>query len=239
MSSVNSKEIEVASVGYKIAHHLNIVLFTLLAITGSLLLFPDLLSWFVYAFGYPLASLLGTPPVSTGAELARTSHRFLGIIWGVFLLVYAIYLIAFRRVEVLRPLGKPLRRQVAEAAALVKHYTLGTPLPKDVAEQLDRHNVLVAYMTMLLFIGVAMLSGSGVAIVYKDYLGLTTNDVRFLLLVHDLGFYLSLLFVFAHLYATLHPSNRPLLLAMFGYGKVSLEWARSHMARYVYRRGAT
>lgn len=40
MSNVKTvNEIEIISVGYRIAHQLNIVLFTILAITGSMLLF--------------------------------------------------------------------------------------------------------------------------------------------------------------------------------------------------------
>jgi len=69
MSSVNSEkeEVEVASMGYRISHQINLVLITLLAITGSMLLFPGLMSWLSYAVGAPLAAFLGSPyPVLRG-----------------------------------------------------------------------------------------------------------------------------------------------------------------------------
>ncbi|MFN3805086.1 MAG: cytochrome b/b6 domain-containing protein [Pyrobaculum sp.] len=225
--------VEIMSVGYKIAHGLNIVLFTILAITGSILLFPDLMQILAYVIGAPLASLLGTPPASMGAELARTSHRFIGVLWGVFLAVYGLYLAAFRRAVVFRPLLKPFSQQVREAKALLAHYIAGKPMPQDVEERLDRHNVLVAYMALLLLAGLLLLSISGVLLMFSDMF--TVGTVRLMLFLHDLGFYLSVIFLLAHLFATLHPSNRPLLLAMFGYGRVPLEWARRHMGRYVQR----
>ena len=236
MSSVNSEkeEVEVASMGYRISHQINLVLITLLAITGSMLLFPGLMSWLSYAVGAPLAAFLGSPyPVSVGEELARTSHRFLADVWGVFLIVYAIYLLVFRRIHVFDALRKPLGDQIREARALADHYILGKPLPDDVASSLERHNVLVAYMTVVLVVGIVLLSASGVLMVYSTYLGLTEGSYRLLLLLHDLGFYLALLFIFAHLFAVLHPSNRPLLVAMFSYGRIPLEWARRHMPRYL------
>ena len=157
------------------------------------------------------------------------------MLWGLFLIVYGIYLVMFNRVRIFDALRKPISHQIREASALTKHYLLGKPLPEDVAKNLERHNVLVAYMTILLFIGVVLLSASGVLMVYRDVLGLSLNDFRLLLLMHDLGFYLSLIFVLLHLFASLHPSNRPLLVAMFGYGKVSLEWVQKHMPRFLSR----
>lgn len=235
MASINNeKEIEVASLGYRLAHGLNLVLITLLAITGSMLLFPELMSWMSYAVGAPLAALLGSPyPVSVGEELARSSHRFLGEIWGVLLIVYAVYLLAFRRIHVFDALRKPLSQQIREAKALANHYVFGKPLPEDVAKSLERHNVLAAYITIVLVVGIVLLSISGVLLVYSNALGLSVAVFRDLLMLHDIGFYLVLLFIFFHLFAVLHPASRPLLNAMFGYGKVALEWAQRHMPNYL------
>ncbi|MEZ0248102.1 MAG: cytochrome b/b6 domain-containing protein, partial [Thermoproteus sp.] len=171
-----------------------------MAITGSLLLFPELMSWLSYAVGVPLAAAMGVSnPVSIGEELARTSHRFLGVIYGLFLIVYAIYLLAFRRIRAFDALKKPLGKQIREASALLRHYTTGEPLPDDVASELERHNVLVAYMVIILVLGLVLLSISGVLLAYSDALSLTIGQYRILLLLHDLGFYLSLIFVFLHL----------------------------------------
>ncbi|MEM1932672.1 MAG: cytochrome b/b6 domain-containing protein [Pyrobaculum sp.] len=238
MSNVKTvNEIEIISVGYRIAHQLNIVLFTILAITGSMLLFPDIFAALAYAIGAPLAAALGLPPVSVGLELARTSHRFLGFVWGVVLIVYGLNLLLFRKVEVFAPLKRPIAQQIREAKALVAHYLAGRPLPPDVENNLHRHNVLVSYLSILLLLGLVLLAVSGVLLTYAPALGLSSSAVSLLLLLHDIGFYFSLLFLLGHLFATTHISNRPLLNAMFGGGKVPLSWARRHMAKYLHERG--
>lgn len=229
-------EVEVASASYRIFHHVNLALFTILAVTGGALLFSEFTWWLMAAVGAPLAGVLGLDPVAAGGMLFRTSHRFLSHVWGAVLIVYAIYLLAFRRVEVFKPLKKPLKMQIREAKALAAKYLLGREIPSDVASNLDRHNVMVAYMSLVLLIGLALLSISGVALVYQDVLGLTPTQAMLMLLLHDVGFVLSLLFVALHLFAVLHPANRPLLLAMFGSGKVDAKWAEKHMFKYVNKR---
>ncbi len=230
-------KVEVVSIGYKIAHHWNLILFTVLAITGGVLFSIEVTSWFAYVVGSPLSTVSGTDPVTTGVQLLRTSHRFIGFVWGALLTVYALYLLIFRRVQVFKPLTKPLGRQIAEANAIVAHYMLGKPLPPDVERELDRHNVLVSYMALILLVSILFLSVSGVLLVYRDALGITPTTASWLLLLHDVGFALGLLFVALHLFAATHPSNRPLLNAMFGDGKADLGWLQRHMPRYLARRG--
>lgn len=235
----NVNEVEVVSIGYRIAHHLNVVLFTILALTGAILLFPDIFAPLTYVIGAPLASALGLPPVTVGAELARTSHRFLGFIWGALLVVYGLNLVLFRKVTVFAPLRKPLSHQLREAKAIIRHYIAGKPLPSEVESELHRHNVLVSYMTILLAVGISLLAISGVLLVFAPVLGIAPSAVALLLLLHDVGFYLSLLFLLGHLFASTHISNRPLLNAMFGQGKVPLWWAKKHMAKYLHERGVS
>ena len=224
--------VEVASVGYRLMHLLNLVLITLLAITGSMLLFPNIMNWLSYAMGVSMAvSGLGTPyPVSAGLELARSLHRFFGMIWGISFIIYGVYLLAFRKVRLFDALKHPLSQQMREARALFEMYVFGKPIPEDVAKNLERHNVLVAYMSLILIIGLVFLSISGVLMVYREFLDITAAEYRVLLLLHDIGFYLVLLFLYVHLYASFHPANRPLLTAMFSDGKVALEWVKEHMA---------
>lgn len=229
---MSSEKFELMSIGYKIAHQWNLILFTILAITGSVLFSAEVFGWLAYVVGAPVATAIGSDPFTAGVQLLRTSHRFIGIMWGLLLTVYALYVLIFRRVEVLRPLGRPFKEQLREVKAVLSHYMAGRPLNVE----LDRHNILVSYLFLLLFVAVAMLSVSGVAIVYGDVLGLSTDAVRLMLLLHDLGFALALLFVFLHLFAVTHPSNRPLLNAMFGDGKVDVAWLAKHMPRYVKRR---
>ncbi|MGC8582931.1 MAG: hypothetical protein ACP5KY_03630 [Thermoproteus sp.] len=69
------------------------------------------------------------------------------------------------------------------------------------ARELERHSVLVAYMAVLPVLGILPPSASGVLMVYSSALGLSEDVYRLLLLLHDLGFYLTLLFIFAHLFA--------------------------------------
>lgn len=230
-------KIEIISIGYKIAHNWNLILFTILAITGGVLFSIEITSWFAYLVGTPLSTLTGTDPVTAGVQLLRTSHRFIGFIWGALLITYGIYLLAFRRVEIFKPLARPFSKQIAEAKALVGHYLAGRPLPPEVEKELERHNVLVSYMALLLLLSIILLGVSGVLLVYRDALGITATTASWLVLLHDIGFALGLLFVAFHLFAVTHPSNRPLLVAMFGDGKAELGWLQKHMPKYLARRG--
>ncbi|AFA39429.1 Cytochrome b(N-terminal)/b6/petB [Pyrobaculum oguniense TE7] len=230
-------KIEIVSIGYKIVHHWNLILFTILALTGSVLFSIELMGWLAYAVGAPLSAVLGVDPLTAGVQLVRTSHRFIGFVWGALLTVYGLYLLVFRRVEVFKPLKKPIGQQIREAKAIAAHYMLGRPMPKDIEESLDRHNILVSYMALLLFISIVLFGISGVGLVFRDSLGLSSATAGVLLLLHDVAFALGLLFVAMHLFAVTHPSNRPLLNAMFGDGTIELEWAKKHMPKFLSRRG--
>ncbi|MEM0438999.1 MAG: cytochrome b/b6 domain-containing protein [Sulfolobales archaeon] len=227
-------EIEILSMGARISHTLNLVFFTLLVLTGIVLLSIETFAWIIYPIGAPLAPLLGlsqdTGAITVGAQVARAIHRFIGPLWGALLIAYGIYLIAAKKIRVFDPLRKPIRQQIREAVALTNHYAFGKPLPKDIEENLDRHNVLVSYLTIVLVIAFIMVGGSGAAIIY---LNLTPEQHRIMLLIHDIGFYLSVLFTLAHIFATTHPANIPLLKAMFTNGMVPIEWAEKHMPLYL------
>ena len=232
MAERREGEVEVMDLGYRVAHLLNLIFFLSLIASGLMLFASDALSWFALAIGQPLSTLQGveSDPVVTGVQWARTWHRIVGITWGAFLVIYAVYYLAFnRRWDVLRALAKGLGEQAREAAALARHYLTGAPLPPDVRARLGRHNVLVGYLFILLVVSVVLLSVSGVALVYREQLGLTLEQARLMYLLHDIGFALALVFVLLHLYATLHPANRPLLRAVFFHGRVPEGWAREHM----------
>jgi len=229
--------VEVISSSYRIAHAHNIHLWSFLAVTGGTLIAMEYLSPLAYVAGLPFASLLGTDPVTAGVQIFRVLHRILGVAWGLLLIVYGCYLICFGKLEVLKPLRKPLRGQIAEAKALFSTYMLGKPLPKEVGERVERHNVLVAYMALLLAIGFLLLAVSGVGLMFRYALGLSAEQAALLLFLHDLGFGLSMLFLLLHLYAAFHPLNRPLLHAMFDDGKIPLEWAKEHMGAHLRRLG--
>lgn len=228
------EEVEAVSVGYRIAHTLNMIFFTLLVLTGIVLLSIETFAWIIYPVGVPIAPLAGlsqdTGAVTAGVQAARAIHRFIGPLWGALLIVYGIYLVAAKKIRVFDPLRKPLGQQIREAVALTKHYVMGAPLPRDVEDNLDRHNVLVSWLTVVLVIAFALVGGSGAAIIY-----LNPPPVlhRTLLLLHDIGFYLSVLFALAHIFAVTHPANIPLLRAMFTNGMIPLKWAEEHMPLFV------
>jgi len=228
------KEIEILSMGARIAHTLQLIFFTLLVLTGLVLLSIELFAWIVYPIGVPLAPMVGlsqeTGAVTVGVEVARAIHRFTGPLWGALLIVYGIYLVITRKILVFEPLKKPIKQQIREAIALLNYYALGKPLPKDVEEDLERHNVLVSYLAIVLIIAVILVGGSGAAMIY---LNLTPDQHRIMLLLHDIGFYLSILFTLAHIFAFTHPANIPILKAMFTDGRVALKWAEKHMPRYI------
>jgi formate dehydrogenase subunit gamma len=209
----------------------------LLALTGGVLFSIEVMGWLAYVVGTPFSALLGTDPVTAGVQLLRSGHWFIGFVWGVLLIVYAIYLLLFGRIEVFKPLSKPLSQQIKEMRAVASQYVLGKPLPPEVAQSLDRHNVLVSYVTIVLIIAVTLLSISGVALAFKVPLGLSPSTINLMVLLHDVGFVLGLLFVALHLFAVLHPANRPILMAAFGDGKADLDWLKAHMPRFLERRG--
>lgn len=227
--------IKLMDLGYRVAHLVNLIFFVSLIASGSMVFLSDLASWFALAIGEPLSTLQGveSDPVVVGIQWARTWHRIVGFAWGAFLVIYGLYYVLFdRKFHIFKALMKGLRDQFREAAALVRHYIFGQPIPEDVSSKMGRHNVLVGWLFILLLVSVALLSISGVALVYREKLGLTLSDVRLMYALHDLGFVLSLVFLFLHVYASLHPSNRPLLRAMFFHtseGEVPEDWARKHM----------
>lgn len=223
--------------GYRIAHHLNLAFFTMLAITGSALFASDIFSWVNYAVGYPLAVIIHADPVSTGAEIMRLSHRIFAFLWGTLLIAYGLNLALFGKVRMFDAIRRPLREQIEEAKALARHYLFGAPVPQAVAERVERHNVLVVYMTFLIIISFVLFSVSGVLLIYRFTLGLSQGAVQALLIAHDVGFVLALIFVFMHLFASLHPTNRPLLNAMFGNGRVPLDWGVKYFGAFVRRHG--
>jgi formate dehydrogenase subunit gamma len=53
------KEIEILSMGTRIAHTLQLIFFTLLVLTGLALLSIELFAWVVYPIGVPLAPMVG------------------------------------------------------------------------------------------------------------------------------------------------------------------------------------
>ncbi|MEB3780162.1 MAG: cytochrome b/b6 domain-containing protein [Desulfurococcales archaeon] len=229
------RDVEVMSLGYRIMHAVNLILFASLMVSGAMLYALEATSWFAYGIGQPLTSLLGsnTDPVVAGVQWARTWHRVVGIAWGVMITFYAVYTLLFSRVSVFDGLRKPFRQQLREAKALMKMYLLGEPLPEDVKRGIGRHNVLVGYLFILLLVAVVLVSISGVLLVYAEPLALSTGAIRLLYLLHDIGFALSILFFLLHTFAVLMPQNRPLLVAMFSSGRIPVRWLREHMPLYL------
>ena len=230
------EELEIISVGYRLAHWLNLILFSTLLITGLVLLEIEVLAYIVYPIGAPIATLLGLDPgtgaVTAGVQIARMLHRLVGPLWGFIIVVYVAYLLVSGRLETLRVLRKPVGQQLREALAILYHYLLGREIPEDVKKGLDRHNVLAVYITLLLAIGVVLIGLSGLAIQYLD---LTPSQYGLMLLLHDIGFYITIIYLIGHVFASFHPSNVILIKAMFGDGRVPLSWAREHMNAYVER----
>ncbi|HIQ29373.1 MAG TPA: cytochrome b/b6 domain-containing protein [Candidatus Caldiarchaeum subterraneum] len=228
------ERIEVISSSYRFTHTLNLFLYTMLIITGLMLFSIDLTAWLAYSVGSPLATgIPTTEPIAQGVQWARAWHRFLGHVWGALIIIYPLYLVITRRLTTFIPLKKGLRKQIREAVAVSKYYLLGKPLPEDIANNMDRHNILVAHTAILLVVSSILLSVSGLAMVYRDAIGLDLEGFRLMLLLHDVGFGMGVLYVLLHIFAVLDPMNRPLLLAMFGDGRVSLRWARNHMPKFV------
>ncbi|MCE4602506.1 MAG: cytochrome b/b6 domain-containing protein [Desulfurococcales archaeon] len=227
-----SRRIRVMDLAYRAGHLVNLILFISLIVSGLMLFASDATSWIALAIGQPLSTLEGVDadPVVVGIQWARTWHRVVGLAWGAFVVVYLVYYLSFnRKFHILKAIARSLGEQAREAAALVKHYTLGKPIPWEVKARMGRYNVLTGWLFILLLASTILLSISGVALLYKEQLGLSLSTTRLMYALHDIGFALALGFLLLHTYATLHPSNRPLLRAMFTSGEVPEDWAAEHL----------
>ncbi|ABL78807.1 cytochrome b/b6 domain-containing protein [Thermofilum pendens] len=231
------RRVEIISKSYRIAHTHNLHFIAILSVTGLTVMALEYFSWLAYVVGLPFAPLLGVDPVTAGVQIFRVLHRIFGVAWGGLLVVYGCYLFCSGKARVFDPLKKPLRDQLKEASSLAKHYLLGKPIPEEVLEKMERHNVFVSYLAILLGVGFALLAVSGVGLMLRYALGLTAQQAAILLFLHDLGFGITVLFVLFHLFAAFHPSNRPLLDAMFGNGTAPFDWVAEHMKAYVKRYG--
>lgn len=229
------KKIEIISNSYRIAHSHNLHFIAFLSITGVTIMAIEYFSWLAYVVGLPFAPFMNTDPVTAGIQIFRVLHRIFGIAWGGLIIVYGCYLFCGRKALIFDALKKPLSQQIKEAVALSKQYLLGKPLPEDVRENLERHNVFVAYLAILLGIGFALLAFSGVGLMLRFALGLSDQTAAQLLFMHDLGFGITVLFVLLHLFASFHPANRPLLDAMFGDGTAPFEWIQEEMKGFIRR----
>lgn len=237
------RKLVIMDLGYRIVHLLNMIFFISLALSGLVMFLPGAMSRFMYAVGQALSTLTGlkVDPVMAGIEWARTWHRIVGIVWGLLLITYLIYYLAFnRKFHIFKPIIRGLGTQIREAKALSNLYIKGEPLPGDVARQLKRYNVFVGWLyTVVLIPAVILLSVSGVALLYREQLGLSISQVRLMLALHDTGFVLGVLFLLLHLFASLHPANRPLLRAVFFDGGVPEDWAKGHMSEEVLKEVTT
>lgn len=234
------RRIRIMDLGYRISHLVNLILFISLIVSGLMVFASDATSWIALAIGQPLSTLEGVnaDPVVVGVQWARTWHRVVGLAWGAFLAVYLVYYILFnRKLHILRAVAKGVGAQLREAATLIRHYATGRPLPPEVKARMGRYNVLAGWLFIMLLASVILLSISGVALLYKEQLGLQLSTVRLMYMLHDIGFVLALAFLLLHTYAALHPSNRPLLRAIFTSGEVPEDWAREHLGTAVEAKG--
>ncbi|MGC9107427.1 MAG: cytochrome b/b6 domain-containing protein [Infirmifilum sp.] len=229
------KRVKIISNSYRIAHTHNLHFITFQSITGVTLMAIEYFSWLAYIVGLPFAPYMNTDPVTAGVQVFRVLHRIFGIAWGGLIIIYGCYLFCSGNLRVIDALKKPIGQQIQEANALAGLYLFGKPLPSDVKERLERHNVFVAYLALLLAIGFALLALSGVGLMLRFALGLSDQTAALLLFLHDLGFGITVLFVLLHVFASLHPANRPLLEAMFGDGYAPFEWLKDHMQAFIKR----
>lgn len=230
---MEEKKIELLSAGYRTWHLANLIMFSLLLVTGLSLIALPWLSWLAYAVGTPLATLSGLDPdayaVTAGVQLFRTLHRLFGPIWGAVTIAYFLYLLLSNRIVIHRALLKPIGVQLREAFYVAKAYSIGGEIPEDVRRHMHRHNVLAVYANAFLVIGFVLLGISGISIMFFTPAG---DLHRLMIVIHNIGFYSIMLFVLSHIFASLHPRNFWLASAMFGNGMVSEKHAREDMPAY-------
>lgn len=184
--------------------------------------------------GFLLYSALGIDDdrrVINGVANMFYLHRYIGLIWGVAITVYAIYALArHRKIRVLEPLSKPFMDQVREGFSIIGRYFFGRTISQRVKSGIGRHNILASYAFVIMLVGFIFLGTGGFGMIFAA----PVNGAYELFLgIHVLGAGLLTLFVLAHLFAVLNKANRPLIIAVFFHGKVTSKWAEESMPNYI------
>lgn len=214
------REVEVASLSYRIVHIVVAILLVALITTG-LIVGETQGRKGIHRGG---GNLVAFPPGGL--------HTALGVALFATAAGYTAFLAVARRIRIFDGIRRPISRQVSEAIGVIRHYITGAPLP----DEIERHNVLASYLTLFLAGALSAQLASGAVMAFGR--GVFSRDVlRIAGEVHEVGWILILVFVVFHIFAVLHPSNRPLLKAMFGNGRVPIDWARRHMPGYLRRLG--
>lgn len=194
-------------------------LFHILMITGS---------------GFLLFSALGIDDeqrVISGVANMYYLHRYIGLMWGIAIALYAICALAKgRKVRILEPLSRPLIEQIREGFSIIGRYFLGRGISEKVRAGIGRHNILASYAYIVMLLGFAFLGIGGFGMIFFPP---DNRLFEILLGIHVLGAGLLSLFVLAHLFAVLNRANRPLILAVFFHGKVARKWAEESMPKYI------
>jgi formate dehydrogenase subunit gamma len=159
-------------------------------------------------------------------------HIDFGILSGIALAVYCIFLTFKGRVRLFDALRNPVPNQIKEASAILGSYLSGSPFPEDVKQVMGRHNILATYASLGLGLSFIPLTIGGIALTLVQR---GTSIYEEMKLLHVFGVGLIALFFLVHLFAVSNRDNRPLLRAVFSNGRVSLEWAREHIPAYLRR----
>lgn len=227
------REVEVASLSYRIVHVIVAILLVTLITTGLMGGEIDENNEIknIGESGEIEGIEEGNSAINVVVPLGGL-HTALGMSLFATAAGYTAFLTATGRIRTFDGIRRPISRQVSEAIGVIRHYITGAPLP----DEIERHNVLASYLTLFLAgaLSVQLVSGAvmafGRGVLPEGVLEIAEE-------VHEVGWILILVFVVFHLFAVLHPSNRPLLKAMFGNGRVPIDWARRHMPGYLKRLG--
>jgi formate dehydrogenase subunit gamma len=159
-------------------------------------------------------------------------HIDFGIISGVVLAIYCIFLKVKDRVRLFDAFRNSISIQIKEASAILGYYLSGSPYSEGMKQGLSRHNILAAYASLGLGLSFIPLTTGGIALIFVQR---GTSLYEEMKVLHVFGVGLIALFFLMHLFAVSNRDNRPLLKAMFSNGRVPLEWAWEHMPAYLRR----
>ena len=176
-----------------------------------------------------IGALLATGSSEHGFSLL-TFHIDFGLLCGTVVAVYSLIVLAKHRVRLFDLFRNSIKSQVKESFAVLGKYLLGTPYPVEVKSRMGRYNVLASYASLILALSFAPLTIGGVAMIFLQRGTLLYEEMKIL---HVFGVGLIALFFLAHIFTVFNPENRPLLRAMFSSGRVQLEWAKEHLAKYI------
>ncbi len=208
--------------------HIHLLHFTAaFIITGLPLIHSELFGWIAIIIGYPFSFLFrnSLATLAVGLEVTRWIHRISAFGLASVLVPYGVLELSRIKQWEIWPECWSLSCLKRGIHDLVDYYVY-----KKKAE-FGKYNLGQKLWTWAVIIGIIWMFSTGVILWFK---GLFDIDIVLIAhLLHDIGFYLSIIGLTAHVYlAVLIPEHKPMIEAMFDSGELPEEFVKEHHPKW-------